>query len=350
MRFFPGHLLIYLSIFSFLVSVNRFVKKFNKMDSGRVGACHRLENKRRQFLIVVNDVEKNRFETFSDIVKKDKAVCDHKYEKSKMFVRRALVRQRVLQQCMKMRRINIDRNPHQTMYGRYGGRSIEQFGREIETFIAMNHPKIRRQRKIKQLMEEGIEQGKILEEKTISKRMHSFLQRSVTKMRLQRLQKEKSQMEKSQLSLKRLKRESSQLSMKRLQENPNASAKKEFLRSSRPQYGLPKLPVLTNPFFTSRGQAADSDSEKIINVEIKPSEPRKSKEINILKITEDMQNMKVGDSVTVNQTDDQQIKQLKAEGLLRELGQLKTEKLDTGPRPQLIVLPPIKPVKALIQH
>ena len=308
------------------------------MDSGRVGACHRLENKRRQFLIVVNDVVKNRFDTYTDIVEKDRAVADHKYEKSKMFVRRALVRQRVLQQCMRMRRTDIDRNPHTNIYGRYGGRSVEQFGREIETFIAMNHPKIRRQRKIKELMEEGLEQGKILEEKTITTRMHSFLQRSLTKMRLKRLQKEKSQLEKTQLKMNKLQKEKSELSLK-----------KKLINTSQQKYGIPKLPILTNPFYSSR-QTADSDSNKVMNIEIKQDKSSKPKEVNILKLSEDVKNLNISEKIPVNQTDDQQLKQLKADDVLRELGQLKTETLDTRPRPQLIVLPPIKAAKALIQN
>lgn len=290
------------------------------MDSGRVGVCHRLENKRRQFLIVVNDVARSKCDSYNDIVDKDKADADYRFEKSKMFVRRALVRQRVLQQCMKMRRTNLDRNPHNNLYGRYGGRSIEQFGREIETFIAMNHPKIRRQRQIKRLMEEGLAQGKLLEQKTVSDKMQTFLQRSLTKMRLKRIQKEKSQIS--------VKRESSKINQRQ---------------------GLPRLPVLTNPFFTNSRRVVENDSNQIMNVEIKPVRASGPNEVNILKLTDDVQNMTVTDRKRQNRTDDEQVKELKAQNVLKELGQLDTTVLDPGPRTQL-VLPPIKSTNAIVQN
>ena len=285
-----------------------------------------LENKRRQFLIVVNDVVKNKYDTYTEIVEKDKVNADYRFEKSKMFVRRALVRQRVLQQCMRMRRSDFDPTPHKNLYGRYGGRSIDQFGREIETFIAMNHPKIRRQRKIRQLLEDGVAQGKILEEKAIASRMQSFLQRSITKMRLNQLHKER-----SKLSVK------------------NENSKLNYQR-----YGLPKLPVLTNPFFTSSkqivGKDADTDSSKTANNGIKSTQPKKSHEVDILKLSGDLSSLKLNDKVKPNQTDDQQMKELSAKDGLKGLSRKgKSEINDPGPK-TLLVLPPIKPREVLVQN
>ena len=294
------------------------------MDSGRVGVCHRLENKRRQFLIVVNDVVKTKQNTYTELVEKDKANADFRFEKSKMFVRRALVRQRVLQQCMRMRRSDYDHSPHKNLYGRYGGRTIDQFGREIETFIAMNHPKIRRQRKIRQLLEDGKAQGKLLEEKAIASRMQSFLQRSITKMRLKQLQKERSKVS--------IKRENSKLNYQR--------------------QGLPKLPVLTNPFFTSNRyiEGNDTDADKTANDGIKASKPKKASELDLVKLSGDLGSLKLNENVMPNRTDDQQIKTQKAKDILKEFGQGKTDIQvdDSGPR-TLLVLPPIKPKEVLVQ-
>ena len=294
------------------------------MDSGRVGVCHRLENKRRQFLIVVNDVVKAKHDSYTDLVEKDKANADFRYEKSKMFVRRALVRQRVLQQCMRMRRSDIDQGPHKGLYGRYGGRTIDQFGREIETFIAMNHPKIRRQRKIRQLLEDGKAQGKLLEEKVIASRMQSFLQRSITKMRLKQLQKERSKVS--------MKRENSRLNYQR--------------------QGLPKLPVLTNPFFTSNryiNESTDDDAARTRNGDIKTSKSKKPDELDIVKVTGDLGSLNLDVTVKPNRNEEALIKRQRAKDILKELGQDKAIVDDPGPK-TLMVLPPIKPKEVLVQN
>lgn len=294
------------------------------MDSGRVGVCHRLENKRRQFLIVVNDVVKTKHDTYTELVEKDKANADFRFEKSKMFVRRALVRQRVLQQCMRMRRSDYDNNSHKNLYGRYGGRTIDQFGREIETFIAMNHPKIRRQRKIRQLLEDGKAQGKLLEEKAIASRMQSFLQRSITKMRLKQFQKERSRVS--------IKRENSKLNYQR--------------------QGLPKLPVLTNPFFTSNKyiEGNDADTIKIPNAGIKASKAKKASELDIVKLSGDLGSLKLNENMKTNQTEGQQVKTQTAKDILKEFGQNKTDIQVDDPGPKtLLVLPPIKPKEVFVQ-
>lgn len=294
------------------------------MDSGRVGVCHRLENKRRQFLIVVNDVVKTKHDTYTELVEKDKANADFRFEKSKMFVRRALVRQRVLQQCMRMRRSDYDNSSHKNLYGRYGGRTIDQFGREIETFIAMNHPKIRRQRKIRQLLEDGKAQGKLLEEKAIASRMQSFLQRSITKMRLKQFQKERSKVS--------IKRENSKLNYQR--------------------QGLPKLPVLTNPFFTSNKyiEGNDADTIKIPNAGIKASKAKKASELDIVKLSGDLGSLKLNENMKTNQTEGQQIKTQTAKDILKEFGQNKTDIQVDDPGPKtLLVLPPIKPKEVFVQ-
>ena len=294
------------------------------MDSGRVGVCHRLENKRRQFLIVVNDVVKAKHDSYTDLVEKDKANADFRYEKSKMFVRRALVRQRVLQQCMRMRRSDIDQGPHKGLYGRYGGRTIDQFGREIETFIAMNHPKIRRQRKIRQLLEDGKAQGKLLEEKVIASRMQSFLQRSITKMRLKQLQKERSKV----------------------------SMKRENCRLNYQRQGLPKLPVLTNPFFTSNRYINESNDDDVVqarNEGIKASKSKKSDEFDIVKVTGDLGSLKLDETVKPTRNEEALIKRQKAKDILKELGQDKAIVDDPGPK-TLMVLPPIKPKEVLVQN
>lgn len=151
------------------------------MDTGRVGACHRLENKRRKFLIVINDVVKNKYDVTTNYLDHSYEEIASRLEKSKMFVRRALVRQKVLQKCMKMRRTE---KPANSVFGRYEGKPVEAFGKDIEKFIAFNHPKMRRQRYLQKLMNESLEKGAILQETIAQQRVSNWLERSYTKPKL----------------------------------------------------------------------------------------------------------------------------------------------------------------------
>ena len=159
------------------------------MDSGRVGACHKLENKRRRYLMVVNDVVKSRYDVLAEYLDHAHDESAHNFEKSKAFVRRALVRQKVLQKCMKMRRQNVG---NQNMYGRYGGKPIDAFSRDIESFIAFNHPKKRRKRYLQKLMDDSLDTGAILKEDIAQERVQSWMERSYTKYKLMKAKREQS--------------------------------------------------------------------------------------------------------------------------------------------------------------
>ena len=193
-----------------------------EMDVGRVGACTKLENKRRKFLIVINDVEKNRYEVYADYLDHAHIEAEINFEKSKMFVRRALVRQKVLQKCMKMRRRTLTTRPE---YGRYGGRPIEAFGRDIEGYIAHNHPKLRRKRQLEKLVGESLENGAILKPATMETKVANWMERSYTKNKLVKSKREKTNLE-------------------------TISEKGDKLASKR-QQRIPKLPVLNTPFYSA---------------------------------------------------------------------------------------------------
>jgi len=255
------------------------------MDTGRVGACHRLENKRRKFLIVVNDVVQSRYDVDAEYIRHMHDMAEHRFEKSKMFVRRALVRQKVLQKCMKMRRRELQPT---NVYGRYGGKPIDSFSRDIEGFIAHNHPRLRRKRYLERLLEESREKGAILKQSTVKNRVSGWLERSYTKYKLQNQKREKTNLDKIE---------------------------EEVVKASdRRQSRIPKLPVLTQPFYL--GGSADQEPET--------NTPR---EVDVLTITRGMGNVTLTSS----------------------------RKTPTSPgvgtpeRRNTLVLPPIKSTKTLVE-
>lgn len=247
------------------------------MDTGRVGACHKLENKRRKFLIVINDVVKNKYDVYAEYLDHAHNEIEHNFEKSKMFVRRALVRQKVLQKCMKMRRRNVDEN--RTVFGRYGGKPIESFGKDIESFIAYNHPKMRRRRYLQKLLEESLDKGAILKQNVVEDRVAGWMERSYTKYKLKKAKREKTILEP-------------------IKEKKERSVDKKAMQL--------RLPVLTNPFYSG---AREMEAEMSTSVDA-----------DVLKITDDLE------KVNIEKSNDKP----------------EIEKRAT------LVLPPIKPTKAMV--
>lgn len=143
------------------------------MDTGRLGDVRRHENKNRKFMCILNNMVKSRWDIVADSLNREQNEMGVKLEKAGTLWRRKHVQQRVLQQCLKMRRESLV-NSSACRYGSYGGKPLYAFSREMDKFITDNHPKKRRQRKVKQALLESIEHGKILPPDEIPKRMDKF--------------------------------------------------------------------------------------------------------------------------------------------------------------------------------
>lgn len=217
------------------------------MDTGRVGACHKLEYKRRKLLFVINDVVKTKYNVYAEYLNHAHAATNHKFEKSKMFVRRALVRQKVLQKCMKMRRQHCADG--RTVYGKYGGKAIDSFGKDIEHFISYNHPQMRRKRYLKTLLDESLEKGAILKPNVVEDRVAGWMERSYTKYKLRQAKREKTILE----------------PIKERQEKSLDKRSRQL-----------RLPVLTNPYYSV---VRDTDKTSV--------------EADVLNITADMEKVDI---------------------------------------------------------
>ncbi|KAK3601006.1 hypothetical protein CHS0354_008115 [Potamilus streckersoni] len=267
------------------------------MDEGRLGFVHKQENKHRKFNVVMNDVIKSRWETYDEYITKEKLRVDHRFQKSKMLIRRALVRQKVLQRCLKLRQETVNKRHISSNFGKYGGKPLVAFSRDIDAYIADNHPKIRRLRKIRKLIDNSIESGAILDEKRAYEKVQTYFKERLETMGIEPpVTKEKKKEE--------------------IEEK-----KKDYSR-----YGVPKLPALLNPFMVSQTIQADG----------KVKEHAQVKEVNILKLTSEMENLdtkfsKQDSDIKIIETTERSpsFYKSKSKGALR--------------------LPPIQPTKVLVQ-
>jgi hypothetical protein len=144
------------------------------MDTGRLGDVRRHENSNRKFMFILNHMVKARWETVNDSLSRERNEMDVKLEKAGTLWRRKYVQQRVLQQCLKMRKETLPNSSAARRYGSYGGKPLYAYSRDIERFITDNHPKKRRQKKVKRALLESIERGKIIDPQELPGRVEKY--------------------------------------------------------------------------------------------------------------------------------------------------------------------------------
>ncbi|XP_033732784.1 uncharacterized protein LOC117322129 [Pecten maximus] len=147
------------------------------MDEGRLGFVRKRENNHRKYVYIVNDVIKSKWGVLDEHIAREKIQHSLDWEKSTMSVRRILIRQKVLKQCMKMRRDGVATKVKERMLGYYGGKPIHAFTRDIDQQIADNHPRLRRMRKVRKQIQESIVTGKILKPVEMSQRMNNYFEK-----------------------------------------------------------------------------------------------------------------------------------------------------------------------------
>lgn len=146
------------------------------MDTGRLGVVRRQENSRRKFVFMLNEVMRSQYEVVDGYLTREKFEIGVKYDKSFVPMRRSVVKQRVLQQCLKMKRqskIMSNRN-----FGAYGGKPLYTFHRDIDKFITEMHPKLRRLKQAEKALQESIEKGRIIDPKIVPKKIEQYFEKN----------------------------------------------------------------------------------------------------------------------------------------------------------------------------
>ncbi|XP_041368750.1 uncharacterized protein LOC121383055 [Gigantopelta aegis] len=145
------------------------------MDEGRIGAVKRQEDKHRKFACILNEMIKSRETEYEKSLSRERYETSFRYVKNFMSVKQSLVRQKILQQCLAMRRRAArEDDPAVQMFGQYGGVPLHGFSRDVEQHIINMHPKIRRIRKVQKLLRESKQNGAILDEDATAERINNF--------------------------------------------------------------------------------------------------------------------------------------------------------------------------------
>ncbi|XP_071096303.1 uncharacterized protein [Haliotis cracherodii] len=148
------------------------------MDEGRYGQVRRLEDRHRKFVCIINDILKTKTDVYESCLSREKYETSFKYVKNAMTVRRALVRQKVLQKCLEMRRRRTDGG----MFGRYDGASLHSMSRDVESYIASKHPKVRRLQKVQKLLQDSVDSGAILDTDAMNGKVEEFFRKRIEDM------------------------------------------------------------------------------------------------------------------------------------------------------------------------
>ncbi|PVD21759.1 hypothetical protein C0Q70_17560 [Pomacea canaliculata] len=146
------------------------------MDEGRLAMVLRRVEQQRKYVYMVNDIVRAQHGLLHGCLAREEREATLKLTKSTLEVRRAIVRQRVLLQCLDMRRRKVLARDPTPMCGAYGGKPLWAMSRDIDHVIADNHPRMRRMRRVRDIMRRSLETGAILDKEAVSRRMDEFFE------------------------------------------------------------------------------------------------------------------------------------------------------------------------------
>jgi len=143
------------------------------MDEGRLLAVGRSRNYRRKCVQVMNDIIKNQQVIYQSYLSKEAHVTTARWLDHVVAVKHALVRGRVLRQCLRAIKTR-DSGPSHPNLGAYQGRPVASFSRDVDHRMALNHPRLRRLRQCEKVMEDGRKYGTILDPLAMRSKVEDF--------------------------------------------------------------------------------------------------------------------------------------------------------------------------------
>lgn len=150
------------------------------MDEKRFILLRRQCERNRKSVCISNDMVRNRSQFVTNNLIKERGDSLYKSFLSSIPVKKSIVRQRGLQVCMKQKRENsynsTDTSDSQC-FGQYDGASVHSYARDIDQYIASRHPKLRRLKRTKKLLEEGQENGAIVSEDALKQKMKEYFEK-----------------------------------------------------------------------------------------------------------------------------------------------------------------------------
>lgn len=154
------------------------------MLTTRLRTVYQQEQKQRKYMCVMNDVAKTKQDRYDHIIDTEKAEATQRSKKAIEMTRRNIVRQKVLKKCLQNKREEIEKKQASTIYGKHhdAAVSVDDIAGEVEDYLKHNHPRVRRAQKIKDLFEEGLEKGAILDKDTVRHKVNSFFEKPLLEL------------------------------------------------------------------------------------------------------------------------------------------------------------------------
>ncbi|XP_012945961.1 uncharacterized protein LOC106013814 [Aplysia californica] len=146
-------------------------------DGGRLAAVRKCQNYNRKFVHIMNDIIKNRQEVYHNCLSREQQEASTKLVSDVLTVKRSVVRNRVLLQCMQARKQSSQHDPTPQTYGVYRGRPLDAFSRDIDRVLAWNHPRLKRLRKVERAKQNCLKHGAILDQRAMKSKMEDFFSR-----------------------------------------------------------------------------------------------------------------------------------------------------------------------------
>ena len=145
------------------------------MYAGRLGNVRKQEDSHRKFMCVMNEMARNRFDLTTNYIDKEMNYNTHRQDRSQVQIKREMVQRKILLKCMEMRREDTVDSDNNNLYGHYGGRPMQAFHKDIETYKEETDPKKQKKKQINELMKTSRETGLVMGSAKMNEKVRGYL-------------------------------------------------------------------------------------------------------------------------------------------------------------------------------
>ena len=133
------------------------------MNEGRLKHVFAQSSWTRKLTLISNDAAKRNLDTYKWSVGREQLRLEAKDRRQSLPFKMSLLNLRSYQECVHRRLMEGEKT---VLYNDVRG--------DIDGVIQENHPRVRRQKKTKQLLKEGLEEGRLIGQEQVVERMHTI--------------------------------------------------------------------------------------------------------------------------------------------------------------------------------
>jgi hypothetical protein len=149
------------------------------LQDKRLTYMSKVTRRSRKLTQISNDTLARNTSVYTKCVNREKQSYDFRsWQRSKPF-RDSLIQARSTQKCLKKHKLcDCFVNSPKFNYGMYGGIQLRNLRHEIEETIKQAHPRMRRLREVKKLLDDGRKDGRLVNYDKVKKTLDEILNRS----------------------------------------------------------------------------------------------------------------------------------------------------------------------------